>query len=323
MLNKIYIIGHKSPDLDSVAAAISYANFKNRRSPLPRDCGEAEMQSGGEEYLPASAGAMNKETVFALEKFGFEAPEILKNADGKKVILVDHNEFAQAADGVENAEIIEVLDHHKVDFKYSEPIVFDVRPWGASCSIIAEKYFKNNLELNKNLAGLMLAAILVDTVITKSPTCTENDKIIIEKLAGIADIKHWQEFGMEIFKIRSSASELSDAEIIKSDFKDFNFKQGKFGIGQVETVDLNNFADRKNGLMDELNKLKNSENYHSVILFITDIIKEGSEFLVATNDQEKVEQALGVKLDNNKVYIKGVISRKKQVAPKFAGVFDE
>ncbi|MFH0923812.1 MAG: manganese-dependent inorganic pyrophosphatase [Candidatus Falkowbacteria bacterium] len=336
MPDKIYILGHKSPDLDSVAAAIGYANFKNRPSPLlrpaclasqcesGRDCDEAGMgKSNDEEYMPAVAGVINKETEFALGKFGFKAPEVLKNAGGKKVILVDHNEFAQAADGIESAEIIEVLDHHKVDFKYSEPIVFNVKPVGATCSIIAEKYFKNNLELNKNLAGLMLAAILVDTVITKSPTCTENDKIIIEKLAGIADIKNWQEFGMELFKIRSSVSELSDAEIIKSDFKDFNFKQGKFGIGQVETVDLNDFAGRENKIIDELNKLKNSANYHSVILFITDIIKEGSMFLVATNDQKKIEQALGVKLENNKVYIKNIISRKKQVAPKFMEVFDK
>ncbi len=312
MSNKIYIIGHKSPDLDSVAAAISYANLKNRT-----------QKSDDTEYLSAVAGAINKETEFALKKFGFEAPEILKDANGKKVILVDHNEFAQAVDGIESAEIIEVLDHHKVDFKYSEPIAFNVKPWGASCSIIADEYFKSNLELNKNLAGLMLSAILIDTVITKSPTCVEQDERIIEKLAGIADIADWKKFGMELFKIRSSVSELSNAEIIKSDFKDFNFKQGKFGIGQVETVDLNDFVKREDGIIIELNKIKQAENYHSVILFITDIINEGSKFLVATSDWEKVEQALGAELEDGKVYIKGVISRKKQVAPRFVGVFDE
>ena len=312
VMRYIYIIGHKSPDLDSVAGAISYANLKNRT-----------QKSGDEKYLPAVAGAINKETEFCLKKFSFSAPEILKNIKGKNVILVDHNEFAQAADGIDQAKIIEVLDHHKVDFKYSEPISFTVKPWGASCSIIAEKYFKNNLELNKNLAGLMLSAILVDTVITKSPTCTEYDKNIIEKLAGIANIKDWREFGMELFKVRSTVSDLSDKEIIKSDFKDFNFKQGKFGIGQVETVDLNDFVKREDAIVKELNKIKKAENYHTVILFITDIIKEGSKFLIATDDQEKVEQALGVKLENSKVYIKGIISRKKQVAPKFMEVFDK
>ena len=308
-MKKIYIIGHKSPDLDSVAGAIGLANLKN-------------ILDSDNQYIPAVAGKINRETEFALKKFGFDSPEILKDASNKKVILVDHNEFAQAVDKIENAEIIEVLDHHKVDFKHSEPIAVNVKPWGASCSIIADEYFKNNLELNKNLAGLMLSAILIDTVITKSPTCVEQDKKIIEKLAGIADIADWKKFGMELFKIRSSVSELSDVEIIKSDFKDFNFKQGKFGIGQVETVDLNNFVDREDGIINELNKIKQAENYHSVILFITDIINEGSKFLVATSDQEKVEQALGAELENGKVYIKGVISRKKQVAPGFVGVFD-
>ncbi|MEA3463933.1 MAG: manganese-dependent inorganic pyrophosphatase [Patescibacteria group bacterium] len=328
MPKTIYIIGHKSPDLDSAAAAISYANFKNRtanrRSPLRRDCGEAGMlKSDKTEYLPAVAGAINKETEFALKKFGFGAPEILENIKGENVILVDHNEFAQAANGIKDAKIIEVLDHHKVDFKYSEPIAFNIKPWGASCSIIAEKYFKNNLELSKQLAGLMLSAILIDTVVAKSPTCTEHDIKIIKKLAGIAGIENWQEFGMELFKVRSTVSELSDTEIIKSDFKDFNFKQGKFGIGQVETVDLSVFAARENKLLEELNKIREAENYHSVILFITDIIKEGSKFLIAASDKEKVEQALGVKLENSKVYIKNIISRKKQVAPKFMEVFDK
>ena len=312
MPQTIYIIGHKFPDLDSVAAAISYANFKNRTQKL-----------GETEYLPAVAGAINKETEFALKKFGFSAPEILEDIENKIVILVDHNEFAQAADGIEQAKIIEVLDHHKVDFKYSEPITFNIKPWGASCSIIAEEYFKNNLELSKQLAGLMLSAILIDTVITKSPTCAEYDIKIIKKLAVEAGIENWQEFGMELFKVRSTVSELSDAEIIKSDFKDFNFKQGKFGIGQVETVDLNDFVEREDGIIDELNKIKEAENYHTVILFITDIIKEGSKFLIATSDKEKVEQALGVKLEDNKVYIKGIISRKKQVAPRFVEVFDK
>ncbi|MBU4455092.1 manganese-dependent inorganic pyrophosphatase [Patescibacteria group bacterium] len=310
MDNKIYIIGHKSPDLDSSAAAIAYADLKNK------------MESA-DNYAPALAGEINKETEFALKKFGFEKPEVLNNAKEKNIILVDHNEFQQAVSGIEEAKIIEILDHHKVDFKYGEPIAFTVKPWGASCTIIADEFFARNIELDKNLAGLMLSAVLVDTVITKSPTCAEKDKEIITKLAGIAGITNWQEFGMELFKIRSTVSELSGAEIIKSDFKDFNFKAGKFGIGQVETVDLNEFAAREDEIINELNKLREAENYHSVILFITDIIKEGSEFLVSTVDQLKVEEALGAKLKNGKVYINGMISRKKQVAPKFSAIFDK
>ncbi len=309
MAEKIYVIGHKSPDLDSVAAAISYAELKNKITQTDK-------------YLPAAAGEVNRETAFALEKFGFSKPEILKNAAGKKVILVDHNEFSQAVDGIKEAEIVEVLDHHKIDFSYDKPIEFRVRPWGATCTLIAQLAANNGVELSQNMAGLMLSAILVDTVITKSPTTTDKDKEIIEKLSQIAGI-NWQEYGLELFKVRSSVSDLSAPEIIKSDFKDFEFKSGKFGIGQVETVDLNEFKDRNQELLTALGELKKEGGYHSVILFITDILKEGSLFLVASSDEEGVGKALGGKLENGQAYIDGIISRKKQVVPKLTEAFDK
>jgi manganese-dependent inorganic pyrophosphatase len=309
MAEKIYVIGHKSPDLDSVAAAISYADLKNKIAKT-------------DIYQPAAAGEVNRETAFALEKFGFSKPEILKNAAGKKVILVDHNEFSQAVDGIKEAEIVEVLDHHKIDFSYDKPIEFCVRPWGATCTLIAQLAANNGVEFSQNMAGLMLSAILVDTVITKSPTTTDKDKEIIEKLSQIAGI-NWQEYGLELFKVRSSVSDLTAPEIIKSDFKDFEFKSGKFGIGQVETVDLNEFKDRNQELLTALGELKKEGGYHSVILFITDILKEGSLFLVASSDEEGVGKALGGKLENGQAYIDGIISRKKQVVPKLTEAFDK
>jgi len=294
--------------LDSTIAAIVYANFKNKTD---------------NRYIPVSAGLLNKETQYILEKFKIDKPEILDSLAGKEVILIDHNEFSQAQAGVEQAKIIEVLDHHKIDFKYSAPIKFEVKPWGSTCSIVADKYLKSNSEITKNTAGALLAGILVDTVITKSPTCTEIDKNIIEKLAKIAEIENWQEFGMEIFKVRSSISDLSAIDIIKNDFKDFNFKAGVFGIGQIETVSLNDFAHREDEFLAEMNKMREQNGYHSVILFITDIIKGGSRFLIATKDQEKIEQALNNKLENSKVYIDGIMSRKKQVVPMMTKVFDK
>ncbi len=309
MQDKIYIIGHKSPDLDSVAAAISYARFKNTRE-------------NTDKYVPAIAGEINKETRFVLEKFDFEVPEKLNSVAGKNIVLVDHNESAQSAEGVESANIVEILDHHKLDFKNVEPITVTIKPWGASCSIIADFYMNQTVVIDKNLAGLMLSAILVDTVITKSPTCTEIDKEIIDRLAGLAGIDDWQKFGMEIFKVRSDISDLSEVEIIKSDFKDFILAGNKFGIGQVETADLGIFELREDNLLIEMEKMLQTDNYHSVVLFLTDIINIGSKFLVVSNDIPKVEEALGAKLENKRVYIKGVISRKKQVAPKFSEVFD-
>jgi manganese-dependent inorganic pyrophosphatase len=236
---------------------------------------------------------------------------------------VDHNEFSQSVDGIDKAEIIGVLDHHKIDFQYESPLIFVSLPWGAACSIVAQGFFDRDMAPGKNLAGLMLSAILVDTVITKSPTCTKHDKRIITRLADIAGIKDWKKFGMELFKIRSNVNKSSAVDIIKGDFKDFQTNIGKVGIGQVETVDLNEFKDREDELLQKLQEIKESEDYHTVILFITDIMQEGSQFLVATSDQEKVKEALGSELEDNKVYLPGVISRKKQVAPNFTSVFNK
>lgn len=308
--NKVYIIGHMPPDLDSVASAISYAVFKNRIEKTDK-------------YQPALAGEINKETEFALKKFVFEKPPVLENAKDQNVILVDHNEFSQSVHGIEQANLLEVLDHHKVDFKYGQPITFMVEPLGATCSIIAHMYFAQNIELSENLAGLMLSAILVDTVIAKLPTCTEKDKKIIEKLAELAGIKDWQALGKELFKVRSSVKALKAVEIIKSDFKNFNFKVGKIGIGQVETIDLGEFSEREEELLVELDKLREKDGYHSVLLLLTDIIKEGSLFLTSSEDQAKLEEALGTKIKRGRVYLDGIISRKKQVVPKFAKAFNK
>jgi manganese-dependent inorganic pyrophosphatase len=306
----IYAIGHKSPDLDSVASAIALADLKNKIY-------------GNNEFSAAMAGEANKETAYVLEKFGFAAPEILTDAKGLKLFLVDHNEESQIVDGAAEAEIVGVIDHHKINFKCEKPIEFKNFPWGSTCTIIAQQYLWKEIEINKNLAGLLLSAILVDTVITKSPTCTEIDKEIIAKLAEVSGIADWQNFGMEIFKIRGAVTEMTAEQIIKNDFKDFNLKAGKIGIGQIETVDLQDFAAKEDSLLAELKKMQAAGGYHSLVVFITDIIKEGSKFLVATTDETAMEKALQGKIVDNKIYIPGVMSRKKQVVPMISEVFDK
>ncbi|MFA5248531.1 MAG: manganese-dependent inorganic pyrophosphatase [Patescibacteria group bacterium] len=306
----VYIIGHKSPDLDSVAAAIALADLKNKLT-------------ASSEYIPAVAEDVNKETAYCLEKFGLTTPEKLESLDGKEIVLVDHNEESQILGGGVGAKIVGVWDHHKIAFKCDLPIEFRNLPWGSTCTIIARHFFCKDIKLEKNLAGLLLAAVLVDTVMTKSPTCTEYDREVIGQLAAASGIEDWKAFGLEIFKVRGAVSEMSNEAIIKNDFKDFEFKAGKFGVGQIETVDLNDFAEREDELVAELIKIKDAEGYHSVILFITDIIKEGSKFLIATNDMATMEKALNNKIENNRVYIDGIFSRKKQVIPMMTEIFDK
>ncbi|MEA1963406.1 MAG: manganese-dependent inorganic pyrophosphatase [Patescibacteria group bacterium] len=313
MLQKIYIIGHKSPDLDSVAAAISYAGFKNK-------------QENTDIYMPAITEDINQITKFVLDKFNLETPKILNDANGKKVILVDHNEASQSLEGINAAEIVEILDHHKLNFQYDRPIAANIKPWGATCSILAQMYLDNNINIDKNLAGLMLSAILDDTLITKSPTCTDKDKELIEKLTGLAGISDWKAYGLEMFKVKSSVKDFTDLEIIKNDFKDFEFKAGKFGIGQVETVDLSEFDARAEALLATMKKMREKENYHSVILFFTDVIKECSRFLIASDNKKNIVKALGGELKDNKACtpsISGIMSRKKQVVPLISKVFDK
>ncbi len=309
MSNKIYIVGHKSPDLDSVIGAISYSYFKNKLE-------------NTDIYQPAIAGNLNEETKHVLKQVNFSIPVLLQDLSDKKVIMVDHNEFSQAVAGIEQAEIVEVIDHHKIDFQYSYPINFKTAPLGASCSLIYQEFKKHSIVIEEKIALAMLSAVLVDTVITKSPTCTKLDVEIIKDLANLAGVDDWQNYGTQLFKIRSSVEKLKAKEIIKSDFKDFNFKQENVGIGQVETVDLSSFKKRKSELLDALENIKEKENYHSVILFITDILNEGSWFLIASDDKNKIDQAFGVNFVDKSCYIKGVISRKKQVAPKIKDVFN-
>lgn len=307
---KIYIIGHKNPDLDSVAAAITYAKYKN-------------IVEKTDKYCPAVTGVLNKETKFVLEKFSVDAPKVLTGAKDCDLILVDHNESQQSIDGVEEARIHEILDHHKLDFSYPTPIKVTIESWGASCTIIANLFFANNLEIDQATAGLMLSAILVDTVISKSPTCTEIDIETMDKLAQIAGVDSWKDYGMELFKVRSDMSDMSEEAIIKSDYKDFDMGGRKIGIGQVETADLSEFIDRQEKLLATIEKIKVEGEYFAVILFLTDIIKEGSLFLVKTDDARGFQQAFGENLDNNSAYVAGIISRKKQVAPKLMEVYQE
>jgi manganese-dependent inorganic pyrophosphatase len=306
----IHVIGHKSPDLDSVAGAIALADLKNKLS-------------ASNEYVPAVAGEINKETAYVLEKFGVAIPEKLSDLAAKEVLLVDHNEESQILDGGREAKIVGVWDHHKIAFKCDMPLEFRCLPWGSVCTIIARHFFCKDIKLEKNLAAVMLSAILVDTVITKSPTCTDYDREIIGQLAAAAGIDDWKAFGMEIFKVRGEVSAMSDEDIVKNDYKDFEFGSAKFGIGQIETVDLGDFSAREDSLLAGLEKIRTEGAYHSVILFITDIIKEGSLFLVSTSDQDAVEKALGKSLENGRVYINGILSRKKQVVPMMTEVFDK
>ena len=301
-MSEVYIIGHKSPDTDSICAAIAYANLK-------RVTGENSAAKA------ARAGEINPETEFVLNRFGVEAPELLENAAGKKLILVDHNEFAQMVDGAEEAEILEVLDHHRIEFKWANPILFHTEPVGSTSTLVAEKYFEKGIELDEKMAGIMLAAILSDTVVFKSPTSTDRDKEVAEKLAKIVGVDP-QKFGVEVKKAKASLEGKSAKDIIRSDFKDYTFGGKKVGVGQVEIVDIEEARSRKQEILDEMRRMTAEEGYDMVFMMLTDIIQEGTELLVVGDEDGAVtRKAFNAELNDNSVYIEGMMSRKKQVIP--------
>ncbi|KAF0232357.1 MAG: manganese-dependent inorganic [Desulfovibrionaceae bacterium] len=302
-----YVVGHKNPDTDSIASAIAVADLMTKRG------------------IPAVAAAQGKttpETDFVLGKFGVKAPEIVTDAEGKKIILVDHSDLAQSLENLGKAEILGVVDHHKLgDVTTSSPLEMWVWPVGCTCTVISSMYDFYGVEISKPMAGIMLCAILSDTVMYKSPTCTPEDKKACEKLAKIAGVADMMALGMEMFKVKSAVDGTPIRDLVFRDYKDFSMSGTGVGIGQLEVVDLAILDKYKAELQADIAKVKSEKGLHSVFLLLTDIMKEGTEMLIVTDDASVVEKAFGVKPTGTSVWLPGVMSRKKDVVPKFEKVF--
>lgn len=299
------VVGHKNPDTDSVISAIAVADIMSKR---------------GVEARPVIQGPVTPETAFVLEKFGLATPEVVTSVAGKQVILVDHSDLAQAPADLKDAEVIAVVDHHKLgDVTTSSPLLMWVWPVGCTGTVIKAMYDFYGVEMPKNIAGGCLCAILSDTVIFKSPTTTPEDKKAVEALAKIAGVADYQGLGMDMFKVKSAVDGVSARELVFRDYKDFDMSGKKVGIGQLEVIDIAMLDKVKGDLAAELVAVK-GEGRHSVFLLLTDIMKEGSELLACSDDPSIVEKAFGVKCDKS-VWLPKVMSRKKDVVPKFEAAF--
>ncbi|MGY0375176.1 putative manganese-dependent inorganic diphosphatase [Clostridium sp. JNZ J1-5] len=240
----------------------------------------------------------------------------------KKVILVDHNERAQSVDGLEDAEIIEVIDHHRIaDIQTGNPIYFRNEPVGCTSSIIGSMFFENGITPSKQIAGLLCSAIISDTLLFKSPTSTNFDRVILNKLAKIADINP-EEYAKEMFKAGTSLTGRSVDEIFNTDFKTFTLLNYKIGVAQVSTMDLEGFASMKPEMISYMNGKCESENYDLLVLLLTDIIQDGSEVIAVGDKTEFVNKAFNVTLENDSVYIPNLLSRKKQVIPPLTAAIE-
>lgn len=233
----------------------------------------------------------------------------------KQVILVDHNQQSQSVDGIEEASILEVIDHHNLGtIGTSMPINFRCMPVGCTCTIIYKLYQEAGVKIPKDIAGIMLSAILSDTLLFKSPTTTSLDVEIGGELAKIAGL-NIEEYGTKMFKAASSVSGLSVDEIIHTDMKTFKYRDSNMAIGQVITMDFDELLERKDEIVAGLNRMTEFGNYSVSLLFVTDIIKNGSYLFFNDNSEEILEEAYGVSHANQGIYLDGVVSRKKQMLP--------
>lgn len=233
----------------------------------------------------------------------------------KKVIQVDHNERGQSVDGLEDAEVLEIIDHHRVaDIQTSNPIYFRNEPVGSTSSIVAKCFFENGIRPSRKAAGLLCGAIISDTLLFRSPTCTPQDKHICKKLAEIAGI-NIDEFAKEMFKAGTSLKGKTVEQIFNQDFKPFSIEDTKVGIAQVNTMDIEGFMPLKEEMLAYMSTKAKEANLDMVMLLLTDILNEGSQILVAGDKPEIVEKAFKVTLENNEAFLPGVLSRKKQVVP--------
>ena len=302
----VYVVGHKSPDTDSVTAAIAYAEL---------------MKAKGEDYVPVMQGKLNPETETVLKQFGFAAPEIMTDATGKKVALVDHSDLAQAPDNLSAGEVVAVVDHHKIgDVTTNQPIFFCNMPVGCTCTVLKVLYDLDGVKINPKVAGLMLSAILSDTVNFKSPTCTDADKKAVKELAEIAGVKDTDAIFMEMLKAKSAVAGVPPMELLHRDYKDFDMKGKKVGVGQLELATLDQVASMREALYAAMKEQKGSER-HSVLLMLTDVVKEGTDLMVISDDPAMIEGAFGAKLAGNSMWIDGMMSRKKQTIPNLQKAF--
>lgn len=301
-MEEVYIFGHKNPDTDSIVSAIVLEKI--------------EKAMGINNVKACRIGNINKETKYALDYFNAKEPEFIEKVEkGQKVMLVDHNGFDQSANGIENAEVIKVIDHHNVaeTFKTAGPLFYMAMPYGCNSTILADLCRTKNITIDKEMAGLMLSAIISDTLLFNSPTCTEKDKEVAEKLAQIAEVDI-NKYGLDMLKAGTDLSDFSPEELINIDSKTYSTNGVKYQVAQVNTASIEDVLTNKEDIEKAINTFISDNSLDLFTLLITDIIENNSQIIVLGN-QEIAEKAFNVKIENNTAFLPGVVSRKKQVVP--------
>ena len=301
-MGKTYIFGHRNPDTDTITSSLVMANF--------------EKALGNEDAVACRLGNINKETEYVLNYLGIEAPELIDGVeDGSNVILVDHNSPKESIENLENVNILKVVDHHKLALETSYPLFYRAEPVGCTETVMYKLYKENNIEVDKTIATLMLSAIISDTLLFRSPTCTPLDKIVAEALAKIADV-NLEELAMEMFNAGSNLKGKSAEEICFQDFKQFTVGEKVFGVGQISSMNVEELQEVNEVLTPYLSVVLKENKLNMVYFMLTNILDESTELLCVGQDAKApIIDAYGVPEDAQKVILKGVVSRKKQLVP--------
>jgi manganese-dependent inorganic pyrophosphatase len=305
----VCVVGHSNPDTDSVTSAIAFANFLKATG------------TDAKAYMQISAEDLNPESKVVLEKFGLAAPEEITDAASKDVALVDFSDVAQAPANIGDANIVAIVDHHKIgDIVTNSPIFFYAKPVGCTGTVLLEMYKSNNIDLPKDIAGGMLCAILSDTVNFKSPTCTDADKAAVAELLQITGVTDQNALFMEMLKAKSSVAGVPMKDLVFRDYKDFDMNGKKVGIGQIELATLDQVADIRDGLFKAVEEVK-ADGRHSVLFMLTDVVKEGTDLMVVSDDPAIIEGAFSGNIEGQSMWVDGMMSRKKQVVPSLQDAF--
>jgi manganese-dependent inorganic pyrophosphatase len=307
-MEKVLIFGHKNPDTDSICSAIAYAALKTEL---------------GLTVEPVRLGSINGETEYVLDYFRVDAPRLVETVaqEVKRVILVDHNERQQSAADIDQVLVTEVIDHHRIaNFETSGPLYYRAEPVGCTATILKKLYKENGITIRKEIAGLMLSAIISDTLLFKSPTCTEEDIAAAGELAEIAEVNA-QTYGLDMLRAGADLSDKTISQLISLDAKEFQMGSSKVEIAQVNTVDTNDVLARQAELEEAISAVVAEKGLDLFLFVVTDILNNDSIAIAVGKSAQAVEKAYNVSLVDNKAVLQGVVSRKSQIVPVLTEAF--
>lgn len=314
MSDKILVFGHQKPDTDAIGSSYGFSYLSNHR---PNGALNTEV---------VALGTPNEETQFVLDYFGVKAPRVVKSAKEEgvdTVILTDHNEFQQSISDIEDLTIYGVVDHHRVaNFNTAAPLFMTVEPVGSASSIVYRKFLEANVEIPKEVAGLLLSGLISDTLLLKSPTTHVTDHKVAKELAEIAGV-NLEEYGLAMLKAGTNLSTKTAEELIDIDAKTFELNGSNVRIAQVNTVDIPEVLERLSDIKAAINASMTANGYDDFVFMITDIVNSDSEIIALGAHPEKSEAAFNFTLADDHAFLAGAVSRKKQVVPQLTESFNK